>query len=519
MIISPDSLPNDIELLKYIIIEMARLHAEETARTTRLLDQLQNQIERFLRHAYGQRAERVDPNQMELALASAYQEGLLPEPDGEILGSKAKKSPTKKRQIKGHGRRKLPEKLRRERIEYPVDPADLDCPQCLQPRVKISERVTEQLEFVPASLFVRQHVELIHACKDCEEHVISGKKPQQPIAKGLAGPGLLAQVLTSKYGDHLPLYRQQQIFARHGVQLQRSTLCGWIRSCADLLEPIVVVMKTQIMCTSKIHTDDTPVAVIDNSLGKTRQGRVWVYIGGEKHEHTVFDYTQTRERAGPEAFLQGFSGYLQADAYPGYDQIYDHLPIQEVACWAHARRKFFEASKSMSGESFTALVMVRQLYQIEEKAKDLSADQRRDFRQKHAKPVLNAIKNWLDTQQDLVRPKSQLGNAIGYALRQWDALVRYTEDGRLEIDNNRAERSLRGIAIGRKNWMFLGNDDSGRRTAVIYSLIVSCKNLGIDPFVYLRDVLTLLPAHPPEQIEELTPRAWLDANQEHVDAA
>ena len=247
--------------------------------------------------------------------------------------------------------------------------------------------------------------------------------------------------------------------------------------------------------------------------------RLWVYIGGPDHEHTVFDYTQTRERAGPEEFLQGFEGYLQADAYSAYDQIYSKMSILEVGCWAHARRKFFEASNGPQAGAFTAIVFVRQLYQIENLAKDFSADQRRDFRQKHSVPVLNAFKQWLDEQEQLVRPKSLLGDAIGYALRQWEALKRYTEDGHLEIDNNRSERALRSIAIGRKNWMFLGNDDSGRRSAVIYSLIVSCKSLDVDPFVYLRDVLTRLPSHPADQVAELMPKAWLDSLQEIASAA
>ena len=516
--ISIDDLPDDILLLKQMLIEhleQLEQHRAEAARKDRLLEQLQLQVERLLRRQYGRQAEKVDPDQLELAWQEAEQEGLLPAREGASEPS----DPPKKTRRRGHGRRRLPPSLPRERIEHDVSADALACPQCDRPRQKFSERVSEQLEFIPASLIVHEHAEIIYGCRTCEEHVISGKKPPQPIAKGLAGPGLLAQVLTGKFADHLPLYRQQQIFSRHGVDLERSTLCGWVSACADLLEPIVVHMTETILKGSKIHTDDTSVSVLDKSLGQTRRGRLWVYIGGDDHEHIVFDYTPTRKRDGPQRFLKGFTGYLQADAYAGYDRIYVDEEIQEVACWAHARRKFFEASQHLVGDPFTAVVFIRQLYDIERRAKELTIDERQAYRQKHARPVLKAFKTWLDGRQIVVRPKSQLGAAIGYVQRQWDALNRYPEQGYLEIDNNRAERALRSIAIGRKNWMFLGHDDSGKRAAIVYSLVVSCKNLGIDPFVYLRDVLARLPSHPSDQVGELTPKAWLDEQQVRVASA
>ena len=514
MDLSIDDLPDDIALLKQMLIDSNRLLHAEMAKKDRLIEQLQRQVEQLLRRQYGRQSERVDPNQLELALQEALDEGLLPRDEQpaeppEPPGAEDE-NPSRRR---GHGRRRLPVSLLRQRVEYDVAPEDLPCPECETPRRRISQRVSEQLEFVPASLIVREHVELIYSCKACEEHVISGKKPPQPIDKGLAGPALLAQVVTSRFADHLPFYRQQQIFSRHGVDLDRSTLCDWTRACADLLEPIVRHMAEEVVKGSKVHTDDTPVAVLDKSLGKTRRGRLWTYIGGEEHEHIVFDYTPTRGRDGPMQFLRGFEGYLQADAYAGYNRIYAEQQVQEVACWAHARRKFFEASQHLSGDPFTAMAFVSQLYDIERRAKDLRVEERQAYRCQHARPVLDAFKTWLDGRAVVVRPKSQLGAAIGYVQRQWDALVRYTEQGYLEIDNNRAERALRSVAIGRKNWMFLGNDDSGQRTAVLYSLVVSCKNLGIDPFVYLRDVLERLPTHPPEQIADLTPKAWLDAQQ------
>jgi transposase len=244
-----------------------------------------------------------------------------------------------------------------------------------------------------------------------------------------------------------------------------------------------------------------------------------VYLGHAPHDHIVFDYTPSRERDGPAAFLEGFSGYLQADAYAGYDGVYSGGKVSEVACWAHARRKFIEIKSTERGDPFTALAFIAQLYQIERKAKKMNSEQRRDFRQKHALPVLTTFKTWLDEKTESVLPKSLLSQAIGYAQRQWDALKRYIEDGDLQIDNNAAERALRRVAVGRKNWLFAGNDDGARRAAILYSLIASCQLHGIDPFHYLRDVLGRLPAQPADALAELTPKAWAAAQAEADEAA
>jgi transposase len=413
-----------------------------------------------------------------------------------------------RRRWRRRGRQRLPEHLPRERIEYELTAEELSCPDCGCARVKIGEEVSEQLEYVPASMRVLQHVRFRYACRGCQEHVAIAAKPPQPIDKGLPGPGLLAQTITSKYGDHLPLYRLEDIFARHGVELSRATLCGWMASSAELLTPLFNEMVKRVLLSLVIHTDDTTVPVWDPTLPHTRTGRFWVYVGDARHPYVVYDYTPRRTRDGPEDFLKGFRGYLQADAFSGYDRICAGPGVSEVACWAHVRRKFFESRTSAPVPAHAALARIRQLYKIEHDAAELSADDRRALRQEEALPLLNAIEEWLTEQGRKALPKSPIGQAIAYAQSNWAALLRYTEHGDLSIDNNLAERMLRAQAIGRKNWTFLGSDRGGRTAAVLYSLTGTCKYHDIDPFAYLQDILRRLPTHPPDQFGELLPDVW-----------
>jgi transposase len=271
---------------------------------------------------------------------------------------------------------------------------------------------------------------------------------------------------------------------------------------------VVDVMKQGVLASRKIHTDDTPVPVLDKSREVTRTGRLWVYLGDVDHEGVVFDYTPDRSRDGPQSFLAGYKGYLQADAYAGYDCIYAGQEVVEVACWAHARRKFFDAMKSDARRSQIALGFIRRLYEVEKRARGLEAASRCALRQSESGPVLTQLKAWLDEQSPSVPPKGPMGLAISYARSQWIALTRYLEDGILDIDNNAAERALRRVAIGRKNWMFAGSDNGGHRAAIIYSLVASCARLKIDPYAYLCDVLERLPTHSPDALAELTPQAW-----------
>ncbi len=500
-------LPDDPTFLKQLVVELR----QEIESNHRFQEQLQHQLAQLMRKLFGRQSEKLDPNQLKLIFAELQALGLDDGAEDSAESEEEDEEPAsespRRRRRRGHGRRRLPKHLPRKRQEYRLPAKELECP-CGGLLTPSGEEVSEQLEYLPAKMLVIEHARIQYACRQCEESVAIAPKPPQPIDKGLPGPGLLAQVVTSKYADHLPLYRLEGIFKRHGVSLSRSTMCDWVGASADLASPLVDLMKDDLLKSKKIHTDDTSVPVLDPSLGQTRRGRLWVYLGHEPHDHVVFDYTPSRERDGPAEFLKDFTGYIQADAYAGYDGIYAGGLAVEVACWSHARRKFIEITSFESGAPFTALAFIGQLYQIERKAKHMRPRKRRRFRQKHALPVLRAFKKWLDEQAKIVLPKSLLAKAIGYALRQWDALVRYTEDGDLEIDNNAAERALRMIAVGRKNWLFAGNDEGGRRAAILYSLIAGCRLHDIDPFRYLQDVFRRLPTQPAESLAELTPKAW-----------
>lgn len=507
-------LPSDPQSLRQLVQELLSALQEKDRR----IGQLSSQLEVLRRRLFGRSSEKLDPNQLALDLGawltahcSEAPAEAAPEPPS-LEKESAQTAPRN-----GHGRRRLPESLKRHRIEYHPAPGDRVCQECSTELKRIGEEVSEQLEYVPSSFLVLIHARIKYACPCCQEKVVCGALPVQPIAKGLPGPGLLAHVLTSKYNDHLPLNRLEGIFQRQGVELSRSTLCDWVAAGAALLKPLVDVMKIEVLASRKIHTDDIPVPVLEKERGSTKTGRLWVYVGDPEHQHIVFDYTPDRSRDGPQRFLSGYKGYLQADAYAGYNVVYAGQEVIEVACWAHARRKFFDAIKSDAVRARMALAYIRSIYAVEKLGRALNEAERRDLRLAEAKPQLDQFKRWLDTEAQEVLPKSPMGEAIAYALAQWQALTRYLEDGLLEPDNNRAERALRRIAVGRKNWMFAGSDEGGRRAAIVYSLIASCAALKIDPYAYLRDVLERLPSCDSEagDLKLLTPKAWkaaLDAS-------
>jgi transposase len=410
---------------------------------------------------------------------------------------------------KGHGRRRIPPNLPRIRIEHDLSDAEKICPCCGESLAAIGEETSEQLDYEPASLFVCVHARKKYACKRCQDHVITADKPAEPIDKGLPGAGLLAHVATSKYADHLPLYRLEGILARHGVEISRKTMCDWMARVADLLEPITMRMRALVLQSKVIHTDDTPVPVQDPSCPKkTKTGRLWTYLGDAEHPYTLFDFTPTRSREGPEEWLDGYQGYLQADAFSGYDAMFKLGHVIEVACWAHARRKFFEAKSTDAPRAHQMLAFIGQLYDIERKAKELDDDRRLSLRQEVSSPILNQIGTWLDDNARSALPKSPIGQAIAYARSNWAALNRYLEAGYLAIDNNAAERAIKNIVIGRKNYLFCGSDEGGRTAATIYSITVTCKRLGLDPFRYFRDVLAAVSTHPAKDLDELLPDRW-----------
>lgn len=493
------TLPNDLAVCHRMIGELSA----EVKASHRRVAALEHQLETLIRQHFGPRSERVDASQMAL-----FENGPLPAGPGPADGpvAPADAAPDRRR---GHGRRRLPRTLPRKRVEHPVNPEDLVCPECGGEKKRIGEEVSEQLEYVPSSALILEHVRPKYACPCCQGQVTVAPKPCQPIEKGLPGPGMLAHVVVSKYADHLPLHRQENILRRQGVDVSRSTMCGWMAAVADLLDPLYALMKGSVLGSKVLHTDDTPVPVQDESVpGKTKTGRLWVYLGDRGHPYAVFDYTPTRKRDGPKDFLAGYKGYLQADAFGGYDGIFAGGDVIELACMAHARRKFYDARTTDPVRALDAVARIRLLYDVEKTAKDLSSDLRRELRRQQSVPVLADLGRWLDDQARTVLPRSPLGNAIGYARNNWAALNRYLDDGDLDIDNNAAERALRCVAIGRKNWMFAGSDKGGRTAAVLYSFVGSAKLHGLDPFEYLRDVIGRISAHPMRRIHEFLPDAW-----------
>jgi transposase len=531
-------LPDDPTLLKQIITQrdtvieqiitqrdavIEQIKREAAEQMEALRQKHQAEIHALLRRFYGPHNERFDPAQLLLfgKLIDA-----APLDVAAIEQEAARKLQTRRPRHK-HGRQNLPEHLERIRIEHDLPAGKKPCPCCGKQRRCIGKEITEQLEFFPACFKVLEHVQYKYGCDDCDENgdnpqIELAPKPPQPIEKGLAGPGLLAYVIVSKLADHLPLYRLEKIFERQDLHVAGSTMCGWIMSAATLVAPLVLLMKQRIKQSKAIHSDETRLPVQSGSSGtggQCRKGRIWDYIGDADHPYIVFEYTPDRTNEWPIAWLQGFEGYLQADAYAGYDALYRLGKVIEVACWAHARRKFFDAKDTDARRCAEMLEMVRQLYAVEDEADKKIAlltgatqqqkdDIRRDLRQRQSVPVLEEIKTWLDEQIKLVLPRSPMAEAINYTLNQWQALCVYAGHGFLNIDNNTAERALKLIALGRKNWLFAGNDTFGGHYATLYSLIASAQRHGLNPQAYLTSVLSQIAATPMSQLEQFLPDNW-----------
>jgi len=478
---------------------------------------LKCQLEALRRRIFGRKSEKFDPNQLVLfedlarRLETAETEKAAAQQAAQATG---KTNGSRN----GHGRRPLPAELCRDRIEIPPAEQDLTCSQCGQTKVKISEKITEVLDYVPASFVVRQYVRPEYMCKGCEGEFAIAALPPLPIPKGIPAPGLLAQVLTSKYADHAPLNRQFGIFGRHEMHLPVSTLCDWVRDMADLLSPIVVEMKQQILRSHRINTDDTGVLVQNREGEACGKGYLWVYIGDGAQ--AVFDFTANHSRAGPLDFLGSYVGYVQADAHSSYNALFapeaDGAPCPrvEVGCWAHTRRRFYDARLDDRRRCTEMLALIRRLYDVEREATAaaLAPEQRLALRQEKSAPILKEIQACLEPWSIELLPKSPVAQAVYYARAQWKALGRFLEDGRLPLDNNLAERTLRLAAVGRKNYMFFGSDAGGHRAAIIYSLVASCKLVGLDPFAYLRDVITTACDPAFDRFADLTPAAWKAAH-------
>lgn len=406
-------------------------------------------------------------------------------------------------------RRALPAHLPRQTRK--ILPGHTACPECGGELKHLGEDVSEMLEYVPASFMVIRQVRKKLACGFCDK-IVQAEAPSRPIARGMAGPGLLAHVLVSKYGDHLPLYRQEEIYERHGVELDRSTLADWVGQTSMLLEPLVEALRRHVMSASKLHADDTPVPVLAPGLGKTKLGRLWTYVrddrpaGDQTPPAVWFAYSPDRKGEHPQAHLRSFTGTLQADAYAGFDPLYESGRIREAACWAHVRRKFYDLHVAHNSPvAAEALRRIAELYAVEADIRGHEPEQRRRVRDERSRLLLASLKQWLEETLIKLSKKSETAQAVRYALGRWDALLRYVDDGHVEMDNNAAERALRVVALGRKNYLFAGSDRGGNRAAAMYSLIGTAKLNGVDPETYLREVLSQIADYPINRIEDLLP--------------
>jgi transposase len=530
--VDPALLPDDAAVLKELVAQLM----QEIQKRDGRVERLEHQLTLLLRRMYGIKSEKLDPRQALLFGAAAAEDAIVAEPASVAVADEAKER-TPGRRAGAHGRRRLPDTLQRREVLHDLTPAEKESLGGEENIELIGREVTEQLEWEPSTLFVIQHVQLTYARKKLlaesgsgieQQNVVTAAKPPQAIPGCLAGPGLLAHVITSKACDHLPWHRMERIFARHGLEISRQTMCGWSLAAADALRPLYELMKSVVLASRVIHHDDTPVDLRDAYKKLKQRAYFWAAIGDEEHPLIVFDFTMSHSSAGPVAFLEPFRGYLQADAASVYHPLY--VPgrgIIEVACWMHARRRFFDARDKDRLRAQTALAWIAKLYDVERELKakvegqwhELSRDARYAViaaeRQARSVPLLNDFYAWLLAEAPKVLPKHPVRDAMDYALSNWQALCRYTEDGALDIDNGEAERAIRSIALGRKNWLFCASQRGGEAAAIHFSFVANCRRHNVDPFAYLRDVLTRLPrlgeTPASDELRELLPDRWQPA--------
>jgi transposase len=528
------ALPDDVASLKVLA---AQMEAELLERDL-LIEKLKLQIARMKRARFGQSSEQLDTQILQLELIvedlesthAVLQESvaLIDESIADdVVGAQAPTTEAESRPA----RRSLPEHLARERVVY--EPAHQSrfggdaacgCKHCgatSSQLTHLSDDESELLEYVPGRFKVIVQVRPKYLCGSCKT-ISQADAPARPLPRSYAGPSLLAHVLTSKYADHLPLYRQSEIYAREGVELSRSTLADWVGGASTLLAPLVHSLASYVKSADKLHADDTPVPVLQPGRGSTKTGRLWTYVrddraaggGVASNERSAappavwFAYSPDRKGEHPQQHLKSFKGILQADGYAGFERLYATGEVHEAACWAHARRKFFDLQAlSASGSPIAAEVLTRigALYAVEQSIRGQAPDERSRIRQLHSRPKLVELKQCFERTLAQVSKKSDLAGAIGYALTRWTALTRFVDDGRIEIDNNAAERALRCVALGRKNFLFAGSDAGGERAAAIYSLIGTAKLNGLDPEAYLRYVLAHINEHAINKITALLP--------------
>ena len=511
------------------------------------IELLQHRIKMLLKTIRGSRQERIDPDQLMLfSLEELQQLAEELDADQEKTEDDQHEEEDTGSNSNTDGRRKrngFPKNMLREIIKHELSAEERRCPCCGEDRKEIGFESSQQLEFTPAQWKAIEHQRFKYACRCCEENIAIADKPPQPIEKGLPGPGLCAFTTLSKFGDHTPLYRQEDIHSRGGYPIRRSTLCNWLGGLAELVTPLVMRMKYLVLQSSVIHTDDTKIKMVVPGQQVASEAKFWPYLGDWLHPYAVYDFTVDRKRAGPENFLSGYQGYLQADAYSGYDCVYAGNDVLEVACWMHARRYWHEAIDNDPGRANMALGFIARLSQIEKELRLKYPRENlqglRDFdgvasaRKEHSRPLLDEFRAWMDTEFETGRilPKSLISKAYTYTNNQWDALCRYVDEGYLSMDNNSAERLVKLPAIGRKNFLFVMGKKGGKNAAMFYSLVSSAKANGVEPFAWLRDVYTRLPYHrdgeafsqsasgdpvTSTELDELLPDRWLNENPMHV---
>jgi transposase len=502
----PAALPNDPALLRELIEALLKqLTAAQVEN-----HKLKHELEALKRGLWGRKSEKLDANQLMMFAELLAKHGLAmpqtPAPESPL--------PTPKRNgaKSSGGRTLIPDDLPRETVTYRLSPQQKQCPKCGRERTIIGHNVRSRLEIVPAQLVVLEERQEKGLCTACEEFV-TADMPRPAIEKAAAGPGLLAHLVVSKIDDHLPVYRQCEILKRHGVEVPTGTVGRWVLMTAEALRPLHAQMAERVKCSKVIETDETKIPVQQPGHGQTHNGRMWVFRGDVQQPYIVYHYTPTKESKGPKDWLRGYRGDLQADAYGGFDQLYVEdvstgTKIREVACNAHARRYFEKIKMNFPAQSLVALQFYGRLYAIEEDARRMSKHRRRRLRRKEARPIWAKFRAWLDATEMLELPNSELGKALRYVKSNWTALTRYVNEPRLSIDNNAAERALRGVAIGRKNWLFAGHDEGAEALAILYTMVESAKRAGLNPEAWLRDVLHRIGDLPASRLDDLLPDCW-----------
>jgi transposase/prefoldin subunit 5 len=502
------------------IIAQQKQHIEELASQLqsahRQLMILQHQVEQLLRRVYGKRSEKLDPNQLmfdSLVLETLNQPV---QPSAPIVQLPAQSTPTKKntkKEKRNHpGRIPIPDHLERVEIVLDIPEDQRICPETGKPLKQIGEEVSEKLEYRPGKLIVNVYKRPKYASPDSvaagDVGIITAPMPDSPIDKCKADVGLLSHIIVSKFADHLPIYRQNGIFRREGIEIPRATQNSWCLQVYDAIQPLEQVLRGSVLDGDTIFTDDSIIPLLVKGNGKVKKGRLWVYVrGGPGPLLTAFDFSPDRSKQRPLAFMEEFKGYVHADAYGGYDELFRREGIIEVGCWCHARRKFDEAIGSRQKEATEILARIAQLYKVESACKEMEPEDRCRFRQEHAKPILDGIFERIEGLKAEVLPSEPLRTAVDYALNQKGALHRYLESGWLKPDNNTAENAIRPLALGRKNWIF-SSERGARATALYLGLIQSCIACDVNPWEYFNDMLRRIMAHPVRQLRELLPDQW-----------